>query len=59
MIIEINNLVRHFGKVKAVDGVSFTFGTGEVVGLSAPTARARPRPCAFSPHSTNRLRAMC
>ncbi len=41
MIIEINNLVRHFGKVKAVDGVSFTFGTGEVVGFVGPNGAGK------------------
>ena len=41
MSIEINNLVRHFGKVKAVDGVSFTFGMGEVVGFVGPNGAGK------------------
>jgi ABC-2 type transport system ATP-binding protein len=41
MSIEINNLVRHFGKVKAVNGVSFTFGMGEVVGFVGPNGAGK------------------
>ncbi len=41
MTIEIDNLVRHFGKVKAVDGVSFAFGTGEVVGFVGPNGAGK------------------
>ena len=31
--LEVNELVRWYGKVRAVDGVSFTLGAGQVVGL--------------------------
>ena len=31
--LEVVDLVKHFGPVRAVDGVSLTVGTGEVVGL--------------------------
>ena len=41
MTIEIDTLVRHFGKVKAVDGVSFAFGTGEVVGFVGPNGAGK------------------
>jgi len=41
MSIEISNLVRHFGKVKAVNGVSFTFGMGEVVGFVGPNGAGK------------------
>lgn len=32
-LVEVNNLVRHFGFVRAVNGVSFTLNPGQVVGL--------------------------
>jgi ABC-2 type transport system ATP-binding protein len=32
-LVEVTNLTRHFGSVRAVDGVSFTLNTGQVVGL--------------------------
>ncbi|WP_328333175.1 MULTISPECIES: ABC transporter ATP-binding protein [unclassified Streptomyces] len=32
-VLELSGLTRHFGPVRAVDGVSFTVGRGEVVGL--------------------------
>jgi ABC-2 type transport system ATP-binding protein len=32
-MIEVNRLTRRFGTVKAVDGLSFTIGRGEIVGL--------------------------
>ncbi|WP_328535883.1 ABC transporter ATP-binding protein [Streptomyces sp. NBC_00344] len=32
-VLELNGLERHFGPVRAVDGVSVTVGRGEVVGL--------------------------
>ncbi|MBM4164914.1 MAG: ABC transporter ATP-binding protein [Lentisphaerae bacterium] len=41
MSIEISNLVRHFGKVKAVNGVSFSFGMGEVVGFVGPNGAGK------------------
>ena len=32
-LVEVENLVRHFGYVRAVNGVSFTLNAGQVVGL--------------------------
>jgi oligopeptide/dipeptide ABC transporter ATP-binding protein len=32
-VLEVLDLVKHFGPVRAVDGVSLTVGTGEVLGL--------------------------
>jgi peptide/nickel transport system ATP-binding protein len=32
-VLEVQDLVKHFGPVRAVDGVSLTVGTGEVLGL--------------------------
>lgn len=41
MDVEVKNLVRHFGGVKAVDGVSFAFGRGEVVGFVGPNGAGK------------------
>ena len=43
-LVRIENLVKHFGPIKAVDGVGFAVDRGEVLGFSAPTAPgSRPR----------------
>jgi ABC-type multidrug transport system ATPase subunit len=35
-IIQVKNLVKHFGTVRAVDGVSFEVMRGEIFGLLGP-----------------------
>ena len=39
--IEVRDLSRHFGDTKAVDGVSFTFGAGEVYGFVGPNGAGK------------------
>lgn len=41
MQVEVKNLVRHFGKVKAVDDISFAFGSGEVIGFVGPNGAGK------------------
>jgi len=41
MIIEIENLVKHYGEVKAVDGVSFSVEKGETFGLLGPNGAGK------------------
>ena len=36
-LVRIDNLVKHFGPIKAVDGVSFSVERGEVLGFWART----------------------
>jgi ABC-2 type transport system ATP-binding protein len=41
MIIEVDNLVKHYGEVKAVDGVSFGVEEGETFGLLGPNGAGK------------------
>ena len=41
MKLEIDNLVRHFGKTRAVDGISFGVDAGEVVGFVGPNGAGK------------------
>ncbi len=40
-LVEIENLVKHFGPIKAVDGVSFAVGRGEVLGFLGPNGAGK------------------
>jgi ABC-2 type transport system ATP-binding protein len=40
-MIEVKELSKHFGKKKAVDGVSFCVGRGEVLGFLGPNAAGK------------------
>ncbi|MDB2705002.1 ATP-binding cassette domain-containing protein [Pseudomonadota bacterium] len=39
--IEIDNLTKHFGAIKAVDGVSFSVNKGEVLGFLGPNGAGK------------------
>jgi ABC-2 type transport system ATP-binding protein len=41
MRIEIDNLAKHFGEIKAVDGVSFSVKKGEVLGFLGPNGAGK------------------
>ena len=41
MKVEVHNLKRYFGKTRAVDGVSFTFGSGQVFAFVGPNGSGK------------------
>jgi len=40
-VIEVQNLVKHYGSVKAVDNISFTVAKGEILGFLGPNAAGK------------------
>lgn len=40
-MIEVKNLVKHYGNVKAVDDISFTVEKGEILGFLGPNAAGK------------------
>ena len=41
MDVKVDNLKRHFGGTKAVDGVSFTFSSGHIFGFVGPNGAGK------------------
>ena len=41
MILEVRGLTRHFGGIKALDGVDFRLGRGELVGIIGPNGSGK------------------
>ena len=42
--IEVQNLHKSFGEVKAVDGIDFTVQAGEIFSLLGPNGAGKPPP---------------
>ena len=41
MDVKVDNLKRHFGGTKAVDGISFTFSSGHIFGFVGPNGAGK------------------
>jgi ABC-2 type transport system ATP-binding protein len=41
MDVKVENLKRHFGRTKAVDGISFTFSSGHIFGFVGPNGAGK------------------
>jgi len=54
-LLEVHNLVKAFGGLKANDDVSFSIGKGNCWGSSVRTAPARP-PCSIASRACSRRR---
>ena len=51
-LLELKNVSKHFGGLKAVDRVSFHLTEGEILGLIGPNGAGRPPVSTSSPEST-------
>ncbi len=40
-LVEVDNLVKHYGSIRAVDGISFTVRRGEVLGFLGPNGAGK------------------
>jgi len=40
-VIEVNNLIKNYGKIKALDGVSFEVNEGEIFGMVGPNGAGK------------------
>jgi len=43
-VLQVDNLVKHYGDVQAVRGLSFTVDEGEVFGLLGPNGAGKTTP---------------
>ena len=41
MQVRVENLTRHFGRTRAVDGISFAFGSGRIAGFVGPNGAGK------------------
>ena len=47
-MLEVKNLCKHYGGVKAVDGACFTVERGSITALIGPDGASRPPPSTAS-----------
>ena len=51
-IIEVVNLLKNYGSVQALKGISFSVGKGEIVGFLGPNGAGKSTTFGFYPDSS-------
>ena len=54
-MIEVQQLTKRYGELTAINNISFSVASGQILGFLGPNGQERPPPCALSPASCRRL----
>ena len=47
-VLEVEKVVKHFGAVRAVDGITFSVEEGEIFGIAGPNGSGKSYGCLTS-----------